>query len=67
MCLEASLFYEDGEVIDNYGPKPYLVRYYLLADSRQDIDEKTQYFFDHMRVTAADGSRVDCEFIMEKD
>lgn len=64
---ESVLFYNDGEVIDNYGPKPYLARYYLSADSREELDRVTEQFFKNIIVTAADGSRIDVPFILEKD
>ena len=65
--LESVLFYNEGESIDNYGPKPYLVRYYLAADSRKELDDTTQYFFDNLHITATDGSDVNMAFILCKD
>lgn len=65
--LESVLFYEDGETIDNYGPKPYLCRYYLQAGSREELDRVTARFFETARVTAPDGSRVDVPFLLEQD
>lgn len=65
--LESVLFYEDGETIDNYGPKPYLCRYYLQAGSREELDRVTAHFFETARVTAPDGSRVDVPFLLEQD
>ncbi len=65
--LESVLFYNEGESIDNYGPKPYLVRYYLAAESRKELDDITQYFFDNLHITATDGSDVNMAFILCKD
>ena len=63
--LKTSMFYEDGETIDNYSSKPYLVRYYVGANSRQELDATTQMFFDKMYVPAVDGDRVDMPFVQE--
>lgn len=65
--IESQLYYSEGEKIDNYGANPYLVRYYVKAPSRQEVDEVTERFFSRMRVTDASGDRIDVPFIMEKD
>ena len=65
--IESVLFYNEGETIDNYGPKPYLARYYIAADSREEIDEVTKYFFEHMHIASTDGGKVDVPFILEQD
>lgn len=65
--IESVLFYNDGETIDNYGPKPYLARYYLTAESQEEIDAVTQHFFDDMHIAATDGSDVNAKFILYKD
>lgn len=65
--IEYVQFYNDGEAVDNYGPKPYLSRYYISADSREEIDAVTQRFFRDMQVVATDGSKVDVPFTMEQD
>lgn len=65
--IESVLFYNEGETIDNYGPKPYLARYYLTAESQEEIDAVTQRFFDDMHIAATDGSDVNAKFILYKD
>ena len=65
--VECIIFYDEGDEIDNYGPNPYLARYYLSADSRKEIDEVTEKFFSEMYIPARDGTRVDRPFILEKD
>jgi len=65
--LEYQPFYQAGEVVDNYGPKPYLVRYYLGAESRASLDAATKEFYEQMRVIADDGSCVDRKFVFEAD
>ena len=65
--IESVLFYNEGETIDNYGPKPYLARYYLTAESQEEIDAVTQHFFDDMHIAATDGSDVNAKFILYKD
>lgn len=59
-------FYKDGEEIDNYGSKSYLVRYYLTGDSREEVDNVTQEFFDKFHVEGADGKEVAYKFILER-
>ena len=65
--LEHILFYKDGETIDNYGPKPYLARYYIGADTREELDNVTESFFKQAYVAAQDGDRIDLPFILERD
>ena len=65
--LEAKLFYKNGETIDNYGSKPYLVRYYIKATSRKELDRVTENFFKKAFVAAVGGSRADIPFVLEQD
>lgn len=65
--LECKIFYQDGETVDTYGPHPYLVRYYLEADSREELDKATEHFFEKMSVPGTDGCDVDYKFVLEKD
>ena len=65
--VESIIFYNEGEIVDNYGPHPYLARYYVAADSREELDAVTGRFYDEMYVAADDGSRVDRPFILERD
>lgn len=59
------MFYEDGETIDNYS-RSYLVRYYIGAETRRELDEITSRFFEKMYVPATDGGRLDIPFVMER-
>lgn len=65
--LESWFFYKEGETVDNYSAKSYLVRYYIAADTRDELDKATEFFFRHSCVISNDGSRVDIPFILEKD
>ena len=65
--VDSIIFYNEGEIVDNYGPHPYLARYYVAADSREELDAVTGRFYDEMYVAADDGSRVDRPFILERD
>lgn len=65
--IEMTDFYKEGDKIDNYGPNPYLVRYYLKADSREELDEITDYFFKNMKVIDEDGCDLSKRFILFKD
>lgn len=65
--LECKIFYREGETIDTYGAKPYLVRYYLGAESREKLDQLTQEFFSKMSVPDTNGEDLDCKFILETD
>ena len=64
--LKTTMFYEDGETIDNFSSKPYLVRYYIGAQTRDELADVTQMFYDKMYVPATDGGRVDMPFILEQ-
>lgn len=65
--LEAIKFYKDGEKIDNYGPNPYLARYYIMADSREKLDQIAERFFDLMYVEDTEGHDLSERFILEKE
>ncbi len=65
--LESVIFYKEGETIDQYGPNPYLARYYIQGESRQACDALTKTFFEKMYVPAVDGTRVDIPFILQED
>lgn len=65
--FEYKSFYQVGDVIDNYGPKPYLARYYLGANTREQLDAVTRHFYHDMYVPAVGGGRVDREFIFQED
>ena len=65
--LESMIFYKDGETVDNYGPRSYLTRLYVGADTREELDRITQRMFEEIYVPAQDGSRVDYPFMLERD
>lgn len=54
----SQIFYQDGERIVQHGPNPYVVRYYITADSRQDLDRITEEIFRRISVTADDGTEI---------
>lgn len=64
--IEAIAYYKEGEVIDNYGSKPYLARYYLTAENREKLDDICEYFFEHMQVTAEDESELAKKFVLDR-
>ena len=51
-------FYSSGEEIIPHGPNPYVLRYYISGDSRQDIDQLTEFIFENADVTDASGQSV---------
>ncbi len=55
---ETWLFYRSGETIIQHGPNPYVARYYITGDTREEIDELTRYFFAHMSITDGAGREV---------
>lgn len=59
-------FYQEGEKIDNYGPNPYLARYYITGNTREEVDAVTQQFFEQFHVEGANGEEIAYKFIMEK-
>lgn len=65
--VQSNIYYQEGETIDNFGPKPYLARYYIISKSRSEVNALTQEFFSRMYVPATDGERADLPFIIEED
>lgn len=63
---QVDYYYSEGEQIDNFGPKPYLVRYYIVASSREELDKVTRNIFNEMRIPANDGEEVAYPFVMEQ-
>ena len=55
---ETWLFYRDNEEIIKHGPNPYVARYYITGETREEIDALTRYFFEKMSITDADGQEV---------
>lgn len=54
----SQIFYQDGETVVQHGPNPYVVRYYITADSRKDLDRITEEIFRQISVTAEDGTEI---------
>lgn len=65
--LEYYFFYKPGEVIDNFSAKPYLVLYDIEAETRIELDNVTNHFFESAFVADENGERVDIPAILEKD
>lgn len=64
--LETVKYYKDGETIDNYGPNPYLARYYIASDSREELDRIAEEFFEKMYVEDTDGGDCSERFILQR-
>lgn len=62
---DATFFYNDGEIINNHGSVPHLVRFYITGQSREEIDKETAYFFNEMKVEATDSSELVIPFVLE--
>ncbi len=56
--VESWLFYEDGEEVVEHGPNPYVARYYVVGETREQVDEITRQFFGNMSVTDREGREV---------
>ncbi len=57
--VESLCYYEPGDVVSHrVGAKPYTVRTYLVADSRDELDELTDAAFRSVCVTGEDGSQM---------
>ena len=57
-CLQTDLFYKEGDIVDNYGPKPYFARGYLRADTREELDEITDRIFSEVSVRGESGEEI---------
>lgn len=55
---DAQVFYREGEAIVSHGPNPYVLRYFLSADSRNEIDQITEQLFQQITVTDSQGDSV---------
>lgn len=64
--VDTLLFYKEGDKIDNFGPASYLVRYYLFGQTRAEVDELTEQFFEKMTVKDENNEEVSYHFIMEQ-
>lgn len=52
------IFYHTGENVIAHGVNPYFALYYIAAQSRQELDEVTDYFFRVMHVSDSDGGEL---------
>ncbi|MCR4646387.1 MAG: ATP-grasp domain-containing protein [Oscillospiraceae bacterium] len=59
-------FYKTGETVDNHSSKCYFTRYYLYADTFEEMDEVTERFFREFRIYNEKGENIAYEFILEK-
>lgn len=60
-------YYNEGETIDNYGPHSYFTSLFIKADSREELDEITEYIFKNASATADDGTELLIPFVLETD
>ncbi|MDO4338112.1 MAG: ATP-grasp domain-containing protein [Eubacteriales bacterium] len=51
-------FYKEGETVVPHGPNPYVLRYYLTAGTREEIDSLTSYLYRNTAVTDPEGNSV---------
>lgn len=52
------IFYKDGEKVVQHGPNPYVVRYYVAGESREQVDASTSEIFEAMTIKDVDGNEV---------
>lgn len=52
------LFYDNGKTISHFGKEPYVARYYITAETRDDLDKKTDRIFHNISITDAIGNEV---------
>lgn len=55
---ESWLFYEDGEQVVKFGPKPYAVRYYITGKSREELDFLTEEIYNKITIIDESGKEV---------
>lgn len=63
---ESILFYKPGEIIDNYGPKPYFARYYITAGTRGELDAITDDMYKNIHAVDSDGKEIILRHTLEK-
>lgn len=54
----SQIFYQDGETVQQHGPNPYVVRYYITGDSREAVDASTEEIFRQISITDENGAEV---------
>lgn len=52
------IFYEDGEMVVEYGPNPYMALYYIQADTREELDYVTEEFYRKMSIKDPEGKEI---------
>lgn len=56
---QVSLYYEPGECIRHgIGAKPYVVRFYIAADTREELDALTEKLFAEVKVLGENGENM---------
>lgn len=55
---ECWLFYQEGEQVIEHGPNPYVARYYITGNTREEVDSLTKDIFAQMTVTDEDEREV---------
>lgn len=65
--IESDIFYQNGDIVDNFGSKPYLVRYYITGRDREEVDQVTRYFFDHLKVMGENNRDILIHPVFEED
>lgn len=54
----AQVFYEEGETVVQHGPNPYVARYYITGENREEVDRLTDKIFKEMSVLDEKGQEV---------
>ena len=57
-AVQSVLFYKDGEQAGVLGPRQYFARFYVCADSREEMLQAEKDMFDHANVTNEKGERM---------
>lgn len=65
--IQADFFYKNGEVIDNYGSKPYFLRLYIKAENREMLDRRTRQLFADLFVPDENGENLIIPPLLEED
>lgn len=58
-------FYNEGDVIDNDSYRSYFVYYYLKADTREELDQVSDYIYKHATVKNESGEEILYQFALE--
>ena len=55
---ESILFYRPGDSVGVFGPRPYFARYYVTADTREALDEKTGIILERAGASDENGQEL---------